>query len=118
MRIEPITRNHAFMEDAKPALQDLGALCTMYGLQSFSVTINPAPQIIDGQAVYRADEKALAFAFLSGACAAIAIAAMVAGFLLVFRQEHWGAFSMLALYIASACASGFLFSKSKNGRAQ
>lgn len=117
MRIEPITRNHAFMEDARPALQDLGALCTMYGLQSFSVTINPAPQIIDGQAVYRADERALALAFLAGACAAIAIAAMVAGFLMMFRQDPYGALAMLALYIVSACASGFLFSKSQYGRA-
>lgn len=117
MRIEPITRNRAFMEDAKPALQDLGALCVMYGLQSFSVTINPAPQTVDGQAVYRADEKSLAFAFLAGACAAVAIAAMVTGFLMMFRQEPFAALAMLIVYLAAAFASGFLFRMSQYGRA-
>jgi len=50
-------------------------------------------------------------------CAAVAIAAMVAGFLMMFRQEPFAALAMLIVYLVAAFASGFLFRKSQYGRA-
>lgn len=112
---EQMTRHVAFHRDAAPVINDLRTVCALYGVQHFTVTVTP--EGANGAAVYRADEKALATAFLAGMCAAVAIAAMVAGFLMMFRQEPFAALAMLIVYLAAAFASGFLFRKSQYGRA-
>lgn len=120
------TRGDMFAVDCRPLLHHMAEVAMYYDLDPVIVTIRPSAKEFDIRLSVepvatppdpRADERMIAFAFLSGACAAIATAAMVAGFLMVFRQQPLGAAAMLALYVAAAWASGFLFSKSKNGRA-
>lgn len=117
------TRGDMFAVDCRPLLHHMAEVAMYYDLDPVVVTIRPSAKAFDIRLSVepppdpRADERMIALAFLSGACAAIAIAAMVAGFLMMFRQEPWGALAMLIVYIASAFASGFLFSKSQYGRA-